>query len=102
MGKGPGVQVSGRRAPRSGSCCCPRHHATLVTLSDLREKRASHLAVRTGIHVADIEPLANPAPEPEADPDEQELREITEQVRALAPTSRSRLMGTIRGPLRQS
>ncbi|MFF2305976.1 hypothetical protein ACFVVP_26140 [Streptomyces sp. NPDC058128] len=112
------LSTSGRRA--LARALRPRY-ATLVTLSDLREKRVGHLAMRSSIHVADIrlagqlqqavaaafaapvpEPLAKPAPEPEADPDEQELREITRQVRALAPTSRSRLMGTIRGLLRQS
>ncbi|WP_269076276.1 hypothetical protein U0M97_34430 [Streptomyces venezuelae] len=41
-------------------------------------------------------------PKPEADPEERELREITEQVRALTPTKRTRLTGTIQGLLRQS
>ncbi|ALO12412.1 hypothetical protein AQF52_6822 [Streptomyces venezuelae] len=48
------------------------------------------------------EPLAKPMPKPEADPEERELREITEQVRALTPTKRTRLTGTIQGLLRQS
>ncbi|MGW9452547.1 hypothetical protein [Streptomyces sp. NPDC055632] len=40
-------------------------------------------------------------PEPATDPEERELREIADQVRALAPPSRTRLMGKIRGLLRQ-
>ncbi|WP_432127299.1 helix-turn-helix domain-containing protein [Streptomyces sp. bgisy082] len=40
-------------------------------------------------------------PEPPTDPEERELREIADQVRALAPPSRTRLMGKIRGLLRQ-
>ncbi|MGW7433247.1 hypothetical protein ACWGIN_27370 [Streptomyces sp. NPDC054861] len=88
-------------------------HASLVTLSTLHGERVSHLALRSGIDAADIRlagklqealaaVLAQPVPEPATDPQEQELQEIADQVRALAPPSRTRLMGKIRGLLRQS
>ncbi|MFB7512963.1 helix-turn-helix domain-containing protein [Streptomyces sp. NPDC056144] len=86
-------------------------YATLVTVSDLRGKRVSHLALRSSVDVADIKlagqlqdalrAVLTPVPEPDMDPQEQELRAITDQVRALAPTSRTRLLGSIRRLLGQ-
>ncbi|MFJ4869211.1 hypothetical protein [Streptomyces sp. NPDC088757] len=87
-------------------------YASLLALSTLRGERASGLALRGGADVGDIRlagrlqealaaVLAQPPPEPAADPQEQELREIADQVRALAPPSRTRLMDKIRGLLRQ-
>lgn len=87
-------------------------HASLFTLSTLRGEHVSHLALRSSIDVADIRladqlqealaaVLTHSPPEPATDPQEQELREITDRVRALAPPSRTRLMGKIRGLLRQ-
>ncbi|MGV9691305.1 helix-turn-helix domain-containing protein [Streptomyces sp. NPDC003444] len=87
-------------------------YASLLTLSTLRGERVSGLALRGGVDVADIRladqlrealaaVLTRPPPEPEADPHERELREIADQVRALAPPSRTRLMSKIRGLLRQ-
>lgn len=105
------LSTSGRRAL---SRALRPLYASLVTVSDLREKRVSHLAMRSSIDVADIRlagklqdavrsVLTPPAPEPEveADPQEQELREIAAQVRALTPTSRTRLRSSIRRLLRQ-
>ncbi|MFE5730950.1 helix-turn-helix domain-containing protein [Streptomyces sp. NPDC056528] len=88
-------------------------YASLLTLSTLRGERVSHLAMRSSADVADIRlagqlqealaaVLAHPVPEPEPDPQERELREITDRVRALAPSSRTRLLGRIRGLLGQS
>ncbi|MET9427810.1 MULTISPECIES: hypothetical protein [unclassified Streptomyces] len=103
------LSTSGRRA--LARALRPTYQ-TLVTLSYLRNKRVSHFAMRSSTDVGDIKlagqlqqalhaVLAQPAPEREADQEEQELREITEQVRALAPTSRTRLIGTMRKLLRQ-
>ncbi|MGW9440675.1 helix-turn-helix domain-containing protein [Streptomyces sp. NPDC055607] len=90
-------------------------YASLLTLSTLRGERVDRLAMHGGADVANIRlagrlqealtaVLARQGPRPasEPDPQERELREITEQVRALAPSSRSRLIGSIRGLLGQS
>ncbi|GAA3081976.1 hypothetical protein GCM10017562_59180 [Streptomyces roseofulvus] len=82
-------------------------YATLSMVSDLREKRVSHLAMRSSVGVPDIRlagqlqeavhAVLNPAePDPEADAAERELRELTDQVRALAPNSRSHVLRNIR------
>ncbi|MFD4314925.1 helix-turn-helix domain-containing protein [Streptomyces sp. NPDC058548] len=111
FGVDPGfLSTSGRRALARA---LRPIYASLVTLSTLRGERVSHLALRSSTDVADIRlasklqealaaVLTQPLPEPAADPQEQELQEITDQVRALAPTSRTRLLGKIRGLLGQS
>ncbi|MFF9428387.1 helix-turn-helix domain-containing protein [Streptomyces sp. NPDC014746] len=88
-------------------------YASLLTLSTLHGRQVSHMALRSGAAGADIRlaaqlqkalsaVLTQHEPEPPTDPQEQELRDITDQVRALAPTSRTRLMDKIRGLLGQS
>ncbi|GHG05178.1 hypothetical protein ACFFSH_38875 [Streptomyces filamentosus] len=107
FGADPGfLSTSGRRALARA---LRPIHASLLTLNGLRGEGIRQLAMRSSIEGADIR-LAGPLQralteafvQSRDEPDnaqDQELREITDHVRALPPTPRKRLIDKMRGLL---